>query len=73
MHSMVMNSSLKSSMVQLGKFANPVRGSAEQIKMTFSLSPSRLRISSRVTGSAVPSRVSLFILHTPAESGAYSR
>ena len=34
---------------------------------------SRLRIWSRETGSAVPSRVSLLILHTQAESGAYSR
>ena len=32
-----------------------------------------LRIWSRETGSAVPSRVSLFILHTQAESGAYLR
>ncbi|CAM9418616.1 unnamed protein product [Ascophyllum nodosum] len=32
---------------------------------------SRLRIWSRETGSAVPSRVSLLILHTQAESGAY--
>ena len=31
---------------------------------------SRLRIKSRETGSAVPSRVSLLILHTQAESGA---
>ena len=34
---------------------------------------SRLRIWSRETGSAVPSRVSLLIIHTQAESGAYSR
>ena len=33
----------------------------------------RLRIWSRETGSAVPSRASLFILHTEAEPGAYSR
>ena len=33
----------------------------------------RLRIWSCETGSAVPSRVSLLILHTPAESGAYLR
>ena len=32
-----------------------------------------LRIWSRETGSAVPSRVSLFILHTRAETGAYLR
>ena len=34
---------------------------------------SRLRIWSRETGSAVPSRVSPLILHTQAGSGAYSR
>ena len=34
---------------------------------------SRLRIWSRETGSADPSRVSLLILHTQAESGSYSR
>ena len=34
---------------------------------------SRLRIWSRETGSAVPSRVSLLILYTQGESGAYSR
>ena len=33
----------------------------------------RPRISSRETGSAVPSRAILLILHTQAESGAYSR
>ena len=35
--------------------------------------PSYLRIWSRETGLAVPPRVSSFILHTQAESGAYSR
>ena len=40
--------------------------------MNIPLSPCTcLRIWSRETGSAVPSRVSLFILHTQAESGAY--
>ena len=34
---------------------------------------SRLRIWSRETGSAVPPRVSLLILHTQAASGSYSR
>ena len=33
----------------------------------------RLRIWSRETALAVPSRVSLLVLYTPAESGAYSR
>ena len=41
--------------------------------MSISLSRSRLRIDSRETGSAVPSRVSLLILHTQAEYGAYSQ
>ena len=40
--------------------------------MNISLSRKCLRIWSRETGSAVPSRVSLFILYTQAESGAYS-
>ena len=34
---------------------------------------SRLRVWSRELGSSVPSRVSLLILHTQAESGAYIR
>ena len=49
--------------------------SAEQGKLIFPYHRSRLRIWSRETGSAVPSRVSLLILHTQAEfeSGVYSR
>ena len=47
--------------------------SAEQVKLIFPCPRSRLRIWSPETGSAVPSRVSLLILHTPAEYGAYSR
>ena len=42
--------------------------SAEQEKCVFPCHRSRLRIWSRETGSAVPFRVSLFILHTQAES-----
>ena len=42
-------------------------------KMNITLSRTCLRIWSRETGSAVPSRVSLLILHTQTESGAYSR
>ena len=45
--------------------------SGEQAKLNVSLSRSRLRIWSRETGSAVPSRVSLLIFHTQAESGVY--
>ena len=41
--------------------------------MSVPLSRTCLRIWSRETGSAVPSRVSLLILHTQAESGAYLR
>ena len=48
------------SMDQPGKVANPARGTC-------------LRIWSRETGPAVPSRVSLLIVHTQAEYGAYSR
>ena len=47
--------------------------SAEQGKLIFPCPRTCLRIWSRETGSAVPSRVSLFILHTQAESGAYLR
>ena len=47
-------------MHQPGKVANPARGQLN-------------RENDRETGSAVPSRVSLFILHTQAESGAYLR
>ena len=45
---------------------------AEQGKPILPCARSRLRIWSRETGSAVPSRVSLLIFHTQAESGAYS-
>ena len=47
--------------------------SAKQRKLIFPCPRSRLRIWSREKGSAVPSRVSLLILHTQAESGAYLR
>ena len=47
--------------------------SAQQGKLLFPCPRSRLRIWSRETGSAVPSRVILFILHNQAESSAYSR
>ena len=48
--------------------ANPARGQLN----TENIPRSRLRIWSSETGSAVPCRVSPFILHTHAESGAYS-
>ena len=47
--------------------------SAEQGKWNFPCPRSRLRVWSRELGLAVPSRVSLLILHTQAESGAYLR
>ena len=56
-----------------GKGCQSCSWSAEQGKWIFPCPRTCLRIWSRETGSAVPSRVSLFILHTQAESGAYSR
>ena len=44
---------------------------AEQGKWIFPCPRTCLRIWSRETGSAVPSRVSLLIFHTQAEPGAY--
>ena len=59
---------------QSGKVANPARGQLNRENEYLFLHPlSRMRIRSRETGSAVPSRVSLLIFHTQAESGAYSR
>ena len=60
-------------MDQPGEVANPARG---QLNRENEYSPvparTRLRFWSRETGSAVPSRVSLLILHTQAEYDAYS-
>ena len=57
-----------------GKIANPARGQLNMGNRYFPVCPhSRLKIWSRETGSAASSRVSLLILHTQAESGAYSR
>ena len=61
------------SMDQLGMGANTARGQLKRDKHFFPRPRSRLRIWSRQTDSAVPSRVSLLSLHTQAESGAYSR
>ena len=55
-----------------GKVANPARGQLNW-ELRVSLSPFVLRIWFREVGLAVPSRVSLLILHIQAESGAYSR
>ena len=56
---------------QPGELANPVHGQLN--RENFPCSRWRLRIWLRETDLAVPSRVSLLILHTQAESGAYSR
>ena len=66
------NQSIKQSMDQPGKVANPARGQLKR-ETIFPCPRTRLRIWSRETFSAVPSRVSLLILHTQAESSAYSR
>ena len=46
---------------KLGKVANPARGQLNKKNVFFSCLRSRLRIWSRETGSAAPSRVSLLI------------
>ena len=58
---------------QPGKVANSARGQLNRENEHFSVPVSRQRIWPRETGSAVPSLVSLLILHTQADSGAYSR
>ena len=63
---------INQSINQPGKVANPARGQLNRGKCIFPCPCTRLRIWSRETGLAVPSRVSLLILHTQAESGAYS-
>ena len=61
------------SMGRPGMVANTARGQLNREKCVFPCLRSRLRVWPRETGSAVPSRVSLLILHTQGESGAYSR
>ena len=57
---------------QPGKVANPARGQLNsEKKCIFPCPRSCLTIWSRERVSAVPSRVSLLILHTRAKSGAY--
>ena len=56
---------------QPGWAANPARGQVNK-KILFPCSRLRLRTWSLETGSAVPSLVSLIILHTQAQPGAYS-
>ena len=55
-------------MDQPGKVANPARGQLNREKCFFPVPVRALRIWSRETGSAVPSRVSPLILHTQAKS-----
>ena len=57
---------------QPDKVANPARVQLNRKKWILSCPRLRLRIWSRETDSAVPARVSLIILHTQAESSAYS-
>ena len=58
-----------------GEVTNPARGQLNREDKYFPVCPrsSRLRVWSRETRSAVRSRVSLLILQTQAEYGAYSR
>ena len=53
---------------QSGKAANPARGQLNRC-IGFFMLRSRLRVWSPDTGSVVPSRVSILLLHTEAESG----
>ena len=58
----------------VGEVANPARGQLNRENEYFPVCPRwRLIIWSRETYSVVPSRVSLLILSTQLESGAYSR
>ena len=69
---LLLSSHIEPSRVEINrKVANPVHGQLNREK--FPCSRSRLEIWFRETDLAVPSRVSLLILHTQAESGAYSR
>ena len=58
---------------QPDKVANPARGHLNRENTFFPCRHSRLRVRSRKTGSVVPSRVSLLILHTQAESDGFPR
>ena len=64
---------VEQSMKQPGKVVNPARGQLNRENEYFPFPRSHLRIWSRQTGSAIPSGVSLLILHIQTESGAYSR
>ena len=58
---MVITYKYSKSMDQPGEVANPARGQLNGVNELFPCPRSRLRIWSRETGSAVPSRVSLLI------------
>ena len=60
-------------MHQPGRVVNPARGQLNREKLIFPCPCTRLRVCSRETGSAAPSRVRLLIRHTKAELRAYSR
>ena len=61
-------------MDQPGKVANPARGQLNRENECFSLSPFAFEnLISRDGFSAIPSRVSLFILHNQAGSAVYSQ
>ena len=63
-------SSHRAEYISTGKGCQSCSWSAEQGKIIFPCTRSRLRILSRETGSAVPSRISLLILHSQSESVA---
>ena len=64
---------LKQSTDQPGKVANLGSGQLNRKHIYFPCPRSRLRIWSRETNSAIPYRVSLLLVNTQADSGAYSR
>ena len=65
-----MVSTFSKSMDQPGLVANPARSQLRRETCIFTFPRSRLRIWFCETGSAVPSRVSLPIVHTQTEYGA---
>ena len=61
------------SMNQPGKVANPACGQLNMETILFPCPRSRLKTRSHETDWAIPSRVSLLILHPKVDSGVYSR
>ena len=66
-------SSLSAGWVSTGHVCQSCSWSAKQRKSNFPCLHPRVRVWSRELGSAVPSPVSLLILHTQAQSGVYLR